>query len=409
MTTERDFTQLSDEEVMNLGSADFERMAAAEQAAHDDQADKEGESEEDRQARESAEASADNDEGEQQEEEHEEESDEEESDEAREEREAREAEEEEGLDEQAIAELREERATSAAKALSDKPAKPAKKAAEPKADTPSTGFNPETAGKLFEPFTANGRQMQIRSPEEGVRLMQLGAGYNAKMEQLKPKLAIVRTLEKAGLLEEDKLAFLIDLHNKNPEAIGKLVKDSGVDVLDLDTDKVAGYKPKGIHTDLKEVELDEVLDSLKDSKSYTMLMADVSKKWDSQSKQEVGHNPAILHRINDHMNAGFYDKIVDEVNRQKALGTIPSGTPFLQAYAKVGDELNAAGAFGTQETQPAKKLVTPGKDQARKQREADDQRRKAAASTRKSPSGEQKKKIVDVWNMSDEDFAKLKM
>jgi len=219
----------------------------------------------------------------------------------------------------------------------------------------------------------------------------------------------VRTLEKAGLLEEDKLAFLIDLHNKNPEAIGKLVKDSGVDVLDLDTDKVAGYKPKGIHTDLKEVELDEVLDSLKDSKSYTALMADVSKKWDSQSKQEVGNNPAILNRINDHMNAGFYDKIVDEVNRQKALGTIPSGTPFLQAYAKVGDELNAAGAFGTQETQPAKKLVTPGKDQARKQREADDQRRKAAASTRKSPSGEQKKKIVDVWNMSDEDFAKLKM
>lgn len=405
---EKDFTQLSDDEVMNLGAADFERMAAAEE----EQAKLAGETDEDREAREAAEAQAadeanegtqddGNEDGEQTAAEVEEESEED--------RLAREAEEEADLDAEELAELKANRELAKAKALEQKQEqKPAKAPAKEKPQgkqTPSDEFDADAAKKLFEPFTANGRKMTIRNADEGVRLMQLGAGYNAKMEALKPDLAIIATLRREGLLDNEKLSFLIDLHKKNPEAIGKLVKDSGVDVLDLDESKVAGYKPGNYSTSTKEVELDQVLDSLKDSPSYGVLMDNVAKKWDSESKREVGDNPAILQRINQHMEAGFYDKIVDEVNRKKALGEIPSGTPFLAAYAKVGDELNAAGAFGQPEVPPARKLVTSGKPKGT----VDEQRRRAAAPAKTTGNPETKKKVVDVWNMSDAEFEKLKV
>lgn len=403
---ERDFTELSDEEVMNLGAADFERMAAAEeQNANTEETD------EDREAREAAEAAANENN-----EEHQEGGESNEpvaakaDEESEEDRLAREAAEEADLDEEELAELRANRELAQAKALEDKQAeKPAKSSVKPAAKAKATGddeFDADGAKKLFEPFTANGRKMTIRNAEEGVRLMQLGAGYNAKMEALKPDLAIIATLRREGLLDNEKLSFLIDLHKKNPEAIGKLVKDSGVDVLDLDESKVAGYKPNNYSTSTKEVELDQVLDSLKDSPSYSVLMENVAKKWDSESKQEVGNNPAILQRIDQHMQAGFYDKIVDEVNRKKALGEIPSGTPFLAAYAKVGDELNAAGAFGQPEIPPARKLVTPGKEKAKV---VDEQRRRAAAPTKTAGNPAPKGKVLDVWNMSDADFEKLKV
>lgn len=394
---DRDFSQLSDDEIMGLGASDIARIAGAEQA----QTEQVTETEEEHEAVEpqgnhevtKAEGGDDEDEGN---------PEVELPEETEEERLARETEEEADLDEEELAELRTNR--EAAREKVEEPAKPVgKKDKEPAVES----FDADGAKKLFEPFKANGRTMSIRNADEGVRLMQLGAGYNAKMEELKPKLAIVRTLEREGLLDADKLSFLIDLHKKNPEAIGKLVKDSGVDVLDLDEEKVASYKAGNYAVSTKEVEVDEVLDSLRHSPTYSKLMGDVANKWDAKSKAEVGDNPGVLQIINSQMESGIYDTIVDEYERQKALGTIPAGTPFLAAYSRIGDELNAAGKFGTATTPPARKLVTPGKEKARTDREAVDKRRSAAAPTRKSGPAAPKKPVVDVWNMSDADFAKL--
>lgn len=401
MSDDRDFSQLTDDEIMGLGASDVARMAAAETQ----QEEQTQETEEERLAREAEESGQEPEGSGESEEEEEGNSEVVLPEKTEEERLAREAEEEADLDEEELAELRTNR--EAARGQVEEPAKPAnKKPKEPKAPSAET-FDVDGAKKLFEPFKANGRTMSIRNADEGVRLMQLGAGYNSKMEELKPKLAIVRTLEREGLLDPEKLSFLIDLHKKNPEAIGKLVKDSGVDVLDLDEEKVASYKSGNYAVSTKEVEVDEVLDSLRHSPTYSKLMDSVANKWDTKSKAEVGENPGVLAIINGHMESGIYDTIVDEYERKKALGVIPASTPFLSAYSTIGDELNAAGKFGNATTPPARKLVTSGKEKARIDREATDKRRSAAAPTRKTGPAVAKKPVVDVWNMSDADFAKL--
>ena len=73
--------------------------------------------------------------------------------------------------------------------------------------------------QVMAPFKANGRTIELKSPDEAIRLMQMGAGYGRKIQDLQPHLKVLRMLEKNELLDENKLSFLIDVNAKNPEAI----------------------------------------------------------------------------------------------------------------------------------------------------------------------------------------------
>ena len=132
--------------------------------------------------------------------------------------------------------------------------------------------------KLTAPFKANGREIQVTSVEDAVSLMQMGANYNKKMAALKPNLKLMKLLENNGLLNEEKLSYLIDLEKKNPEAISKLVKDSGVDPLDISAEKAGGYKPGNHAVNDTEVELDQVLDEIKDSSKYVETLDVVTRE-----------------------------------------------------------------------------------------------------------------------------------
>lgn len=269
---------------------------------------------------------------------------------------------------------------------------------------------------ILAPFKANGRDMQVTSPEEAITLMQQGANYNKKMAGLKPHLALVKQLEQNGLLSDEKIGFLIDLSKKNPEAIGKLLKDSGIDPLDLDTAKVDGYKPNTYAVSDAQMNFDTVLDDLKDDEHFKPVIHDVANEWDVASQKIVADRPDVLRLLTTHKEMGVYDAITTEVERRKALGQL-RGTPTLQAYDEVGKELEAAGKFAhlvkapvvaKPEVLPVKKTVaaTTAKPQ---ESQAVIDKRKAAASTATVPA---KKAAFDPdFNplaMSDEDFAKFK-
>src|SRR5690606_38757650 len=122
-------------------------------------------------------------------------------------------------------------------AQSEVPATPAE---EPTTDKPAATEpvqpvdHKAIVDKLFAPFKANGKEMVVDNVDDAVALMQMGANYNKKMAALKPNLKLLKLLENNNLLSEEKIGFLIDLDKKNPAAIGKLLKDSGIDPLDVD-------------------------------------------------------------------------------------------------------------------------------------------------------------------------------
>ena len=109
-------------------------------------------------------------------------------------------------------------------------------------ETPQIDYKAEYE-RLTQPFKANGKEIKVNSVEDAVELMQMGANYSKKMAALKPHLKLIKMLDKHGLMDESKLSYLIDLNGKNPEAIAKLVKDSGLDPMEMDENKADDYKP----------------------------------------------------------------------------------------------------------------------------------------------------------------------
>lgn len=200
--------------------------------------------------------------------------------------------------------------------------------------------------KLFEPIQANGKTLAIKSVEDARTLMQMGANYNKKMAALKPNLKVMKMLENNGLLDEGKLNYLIDLDKKNPEAIKKLVKESGINVLEIDPDEKSNYKPTNHEVSDAQVALDLVLDEIESTPTYAKTMTVVGKEWDDSSKAAVVKNPGLLKVINDHIASGVYDLVIQEVERERALGRL-SGVSDLAAYELTGNAIYARGGFNS--------------------------------------------------------------
>lgn len=277
----------------------------------------------------------------------------------------------------------------------------------PKEEAPIVDFEAEYK-RLLAPFKANGRDIQVNSVDDALSLMQMGANYNKKMAGLKPNLKLMKMLENNGLLSEDKIGWLIDLDKKNPEAINKLVKESGINPMDLDAEKAGEYKPK-IHTvDDREMELDTVLDEIQSTTSYNRTLAIVSKEWDGPSKQVIAQQPQLLKLINDHVDRGIYDLISKEVESGRMLGRL-AGLSDIEAYRQVGDAIQARGGFNHLGSSQTKPDTAPVVVQPKPKKVEDDKlndKRRAASSSTPVVAGSVAKDFNPL-SLSDEEFNKL--
>ena len=198
---------------------------------------------------------------------------------------------------------------------------------------------------IMAPFKANGKMMQVKSPEEAIQLMQMGANYTRKMQELQPQRKTLLLLENNGLLDEGKLSYLIDLSKGNPEAIKKLIKESNFDVFNTDFDKESTYQG-GNHTVTdEEVNFRTTLDELNSNPVGKETLSVISSTWDQASKEVLWSNPEVMVTINAQRESGIYGRIVAEMDRRRTFGQIQPGTPFLHAYKAVGDDLQNSGAF----------------------------------------------------------------
>ena len=198
--------------------------------------------------------------------------------------------------------------------------------------------------KLLAPFKAAKREIKIDTPEDARRLMQMGVDYARKMEQMKPYRRVLKTLEKEGLVDVDKINFLIDLNKKDPAAIRKFLKDGEIDPIDLDLEDGEDYEPTDHIVGDREIALDDILDEIRGTPSFDKTIKLVTKEWDSASQTLLVDNPAVIRHLNGHMETGIYDQIANKVATERALGRL-NGLSDLEAYKQVGDAMHDNGEF----------------------------------------------------------------
>lgn len=270
--------------------------------------------------------------------------------------------------------------------------------------------------QIMAPFKANGKTIELKTPEEALQLMQMGANYTKKMQDMVPARKMLTMLEN-NKVDEDRLSFLIDLDKKDPEAIKKLLKDSGVDPLAIDTTTEPAYLEGNHRVTDEEVNFRTTLDELGSTPNGKETLQAINT-WDQASKETLWKNPGTMAVIHAQREVGIYDRIVAEMDRQTTLGMLSPGTTFLQGYKIVGDELTAANAFqdlkDKYETKvdpaPVTKVTEEPKVVATrvgtpKSPVANEDAAKAAAASRSTPAAA--KEFVNPLAMSDAEFLKL--
>jgi len=286
-------------------------------------------------------------------------------------------------------------------------AKPVVAGQEPVEEVPDYKANYE---KIMAPFTANGKQIKLEKPEEVVQLMQMGANYTRKMQELAPYRRAATMLQNNKLLDENELAFLIDLRNGDKAAIQKLPKDRNIDPRDIDIDSDPTYQGGNHQVTDSQVDFQSTVEELRTMDRGQETIGE-ALKWDQASIDAVGQDPSILRAIHDQRVSGVYDIITTEMERRKILGQISPQTPFLHAYKVVGDELAAAERAKAAATAPvveakptpvpvAKTVVQP------KAQVQNGEKAKAASASRAAPAKPADTDPTTILGLSDDDFQK---
>jgi hypothetical protein len=173
----------------------------------------------------------------------------------------------------------------------------------------------------------------------------MGLGYQKKMKELGDKAQIADLLESNGISSEDDLNFLLDLKNKNPEAIKKLILDSGIDPLDIDTDEDSTYVPNDYEGVKTNPELKQITDTLMESPEGQKTIDLFANNWDSKSHDLAVEHPGLLLDIETHKKSGAFNTIQTAVEYEKSLGNIPSNLSDVEAYMMIGLKLEKEGLF----------------------------------------------------------------
>ena len=267
--------------------------------------------------------------------------------------------------------------------------------------------------QIMAPLKANGKTINLQSPQEAIQLMQMGANYTRKMQDMAPHRKVLMMLENNGLLDEGKLSFLIDIEKKNPEAIKKLIKDAGLDPreIDLDDPQAKPYLEGNHRVTDEEAGFRTILDELSSNPEGKATLQAITL-WDQASKEVLWKQPDVMQLIHQQRESGIYDRINTELERQRALGQIPPNVPFLHAYKAIGDQMAEAGGFDDL-VKPAPQLKQQQEQKApvattvAKPKPAVKNGDKAnAASPTRTTSANGSKTVINPLALSDDEFMK---
>lgn len=189
-------------------------------------------------------------------------------------------------------------------------------------------------------FRANHQDVQVQNPDEIRKLMQFGMNYHKKMGELAPHRKILKSLEQNGLLEADKINFAIDLLKGDKAAVAKFLKDQSIDTYDLPDLEETPYQSKDYMPSNERVIFDEKTQELQQTEAG-MKVLNYIKGLDQDSFYDVYSNPIILDNLQRHAESGLMNDTLAVLEKEYALGNVPTGIKPIDAYAHVAEQLQS--------------------------------------------------------------------
>ena len=264
-------------------------------------------------------------------------------------------------------------------------------------------------------FKANGREFKFTQDEmleQFPKIFGQAMDYTKKTQAMKPWRKTIDAIEQAKLGHED-INLMIDVMKGNKEAIAEVLKRTGVDSLEIDTEN-SKYTPNDYGRDDKALAIKDIVEEISADKEYEITHRVLSKEWDEKSFREMTEDPDLIRLLHVDVKTGMFDKVQPIADKIKVFDR--GSKTDLEYYRLASIELaqqqqEASRAAYEAERQKQEREARLAKqveiDRVKKTQERQKEvavkaveRKAATPTTRKVPTS----KVVDYLDSSDEAF-----
>lgn len=264
-------------------------------------------------------------------------------------------------------------------------------------------------------FKANGREFKFTQDEmleQFPKIFGQAMDYTKKTQAMKPWRKTIDAIEQAKLGHED-INLMIDVMKGNKEAIAEVMKRTGVDSLEIDTEN-SKYTPNDYGRDDKALAIKDIVEEISVDKEYETTHRVLSKEWDEKSFREMTEDPDLIRLLHVDVKTGMFDKVQPIADKIKVLDR--GSKTDLEYYRLASIELaqqqqeanRAAYEAERQKQEREARLARQVEiDRVKKTQERQKEvavkaveRKAATPTTRKVPTS----KVVDYLDNSDEAF-----
>ena len=262
-------------------------------------------------------------------------------------------------------------------------------------------------------FKANGKDYEFTSEEIVDRFPEIfgqAMDYTKKMQTIKPWRKTIDAIEQAKLDHSD-VNLMIDVLKGDKNAIAEVLKRTGVDTLDLDTDEDSKYVAKDYGRDDKSLAIKDIVEEISGDTEYATTQNILSREWDEASWNVMSDKPEMIKLLHADVKSGVYKTLQPIMEKRKVYdsGRRPDIEYYKEAAEEYYNKTAKTEAYNTQ------KLEREAEAEAKQERLAEVKatsqkrttvkeasvKRKAAAPTKTSATN---KGLVDYLESSDEDF-----
>lgn len=286
---------------------------------------------------------------------------------------------------------------------------------EPSSDEADEDDEEEQPGQAYK-FRANGKDYEFSSEEivdQFPKIFGQAMDYTKKMQTIKPWRKTIDAIEGAELSHDD-VSLMIDVLKGDKDAITEVLKRTGTDTLELDTDADSSYVAKDYGRDDSALAIKDIVDDISRDVEYATTHNVLSKEWDESSWKTMSDNPEMIRLLHTDVKSGMYGTLQPIAEKLKVYdGAKQSDLDYYkeaaqQHFAQVAKqeayEQRTSEKLAREEATEAKQAKVAevkAKSQKRTATKQASAKRKAAAPTKNVTAS---RDVVDYLDDSDEAF-----
>jgi len=249
----------------------------------------------------------------------------------------------------------------------------------------------DTETPAFKDLKVDGQMIPINSLDELYTLASGGGNLTQKYQKLAKGKKSLSIMDEHGLTEAD-LSLLIEARNGNKDALASLVKQSGIDYMDMTDEVDENYRPGQYIPSDESMNLKSVQDEISVDKEYAITQNVVNNLMDERSQNMLVENPMYIKGLHMDIKSGAYEATQANATKLKMMdgGMRPDMEYYIQAAQ------NAQGQPQQQEPSPQEETKTRPANKSKK--------RSAGSVKSKTPPAP----MPSAEDMSDEDLMKYR-